>query len=162
MGSTGGAVQKVRTAGVNRAINTQGIRINWRAKQKTGSLWRVLDLKAEKGTIDSQSQSGVMTNATGTLYRENRARAAFEAPTVEAARDQRSVVATGGVKVRGLNPKGALITADKATWYIEKNIVIAEGHVYMEQRNPKTDQKTAWGNAERLTINTELQHFSIP
>jgi lipopolysaccharide assembly outer membrane protein LptD (OstA) len=147
---------------IPKQINTQGIRINWRVKQPTGKLWRVLDLKAEKGTVESGTQSGVMTNAAGTLYKENKARAEFEAPTVEATRDQKVVVATGGVKLTSIDPKGVLVTADKATWYIEKNVVVAEGHVYLEQRSPKTNQKVAWGNTERLTINTELQKFSIP
>lgn len=143
-------------------MNTQGISINWRVKQKNGQLWSVLDLKAANGKIDAQTQSGTMSNASGTLYRANRPRAAFEAPTVEAAKDQKTVVATGGVTVRSLNPKGILVTADRATWIIEKNVIIAEGHVYMEQRDPKSGRKIAWGRADHLTINTELQQFSIP
>lgn len=144
------------------AVNTQGIRINWRVKQKNGQLWRVLDLNASNGRIDAQTQSGTMATTTGTLYRENRPRAAFVAPKVEAARDQKTVVATGGVKVRSLDPEGILVTADKATWIIEKNVIVAEGHVYMEQRDPKTNRLIAHGTAAHLTINTELREFSIP
>src|ERR1044071_4680819 len=80
------------------AVNTQGIRINWRVKQKDKQLWRVLDLNAVSGKIDAQNQSGTMSSATGTLYRQDRARATFEAPTVKASNDQKMVVATGGVK----------------------------------------------------------------
>lgn len=144
------------------AVNTQGIRINWRATQKNGKLWRVLDLNAANGRIEAQTQSGTMANASGTLYREDVARAAFEAPKMQAANDRKTVVATGGVKVRSLQPEGILVTADRATWYIEKNVIVAEGHVYMEQRDPKTGRKISYGNAEHLTINTELRQFSIP
>lgn len=144
------------------AVNTQGIRINWRVKQKDHQLWRVLDLNAVNGKIDAQTQSGTMSTATGTLYRQDRARAVFEAPTVHASNDQKTVVATGGVKVRSVDPPGILVTADRATWFIEKNVIVAEGNVYMEQRDPKTARKIAWGKAAHLTINTELREFSIP
>ena len=154
--------QKPAAPELPAAVNTQGIRINWRAQQKNGKLWSVLDLNAANGKIEAQTQSGTMSQASGTLYRENRPRATFEAPTVKAANDQKTVVATGGVKMRSLEPKGILLTADRATWVIEKNKVIAEGHVYLEQRDPKSNAILAWGRAEHLTISTELQHFSIP
>jgi lipopolysaccharide assembly outer membrane protein LptD (OstA) len=156
------AQQKPSAAELPAAVNTQGIRINWRAQQKNGQLWSVLDLNAANGKIDAQSQSGTMSKTSGTLYRENHPRATFEAPTVKASNDQKTVVATGGVKMRSLEPKGILLTADRATWIIEKNKVIAEGHVYLEQRDPKSNAILAWGRAEHLTINTDLQRFSIP
>lgn len=144
-------------------VNTRGITINWRQKTPKGKLERVLDLQAENGALERDTQTGKMNKANGTLYRNNEARARFVAPTVYASKDRKSVTASGGVKITSLAPTGTSITADKVTWRIPENKIIAEGHVSFEYRSPESGEMIASGGPfPHVTIDTELQRLHVP
>ena len=141
----------------------QGISVNWLENMKDGTVQPVLDIKAESGTATTGTRSGKFVEAEGFFYQKGRKVLKFEAPVVNAAEAKQTVVATGGVKALSLQPAGVTVEADRVTWLIPKNKVVAEGNVILRYQRPGDDRPIAWGGpVPRLTIDTELKSFSIP
>lgn len=137
--------------------------MRWSEKAPEGGLRRVMDVKAESGTLDAEQESGRMNRASGLLYRENRPRARFIAPVVEAARNRGLVTARGGVTVYSIDPPGGKLTADRITWYARQDKIVAMGNVSIEYRPPNAPAPTAWGGPyPRATLHTERWRFTIP
>jgi glutathione peroxidase-family protein len=82
---------------------------------------------------------------------------------VDAQETKKIVIASGGVKATSIQPLGITVTADKVTWYFAKDLIIAEGRVYIQYQPVGAPQPVDWGGpVDRLTINTELKKFHIP
>jgi hypothetical protein len=154
-----GAVKKNNLPG---RVRTRGIIILWRESTPSGGLRRVMEVQAETGTVDAETQSGTFNRARGVLYRDDKPRARYEAPVVEAAQDRSVVIARGGVTMRSIEPPGVTLTAGRITWHIAQNVIVAEGHVRVVYQPPGAPRPTAVGGADRMTINTELQKFHVP
>jgi hypothetical protein len=144
-------------------LNSQGITVNWLERLPNGGVRRIMDIHAVSGELIRGSQSGLMNTADGVLYKDNVPKARFEAPTVHAYEDKKIVVAEGGVKAMSIQPVGITVTADKVTWYFARDLVVAEGNVYIQYQPVGTPKPVDWGGpVDRLTINTELKKFHIP
>ncbi len=145
------------------AVNTRGLSGRWQERTEKGGIRRVMDVHAETGRLDAQTQSGTLYKANGLLYHDDRARARFEAPVVEARKDHSVVIARGGVRVVSIDPPGVTLTAERVTWQVDKDLIVAEGSVSFEQRPPGSARPTAWGGPfPHVTANTELQRLTIP
>ncbi len=145
------------------AIESQGISITWSEKQPDGTAKRLIDLHAETGELSKGSQSGILNRATGKLYKESRARARFSGDVVNASQEKRKVIATGHVTVWSIDPEGGILNANKVTYFIDKDLVLAEGNVTIEYTPPGMKVPLAYGGpVSRMTVNTELKKFHIP
>ncbi len=145
------------------AIESQGISVIWSEKKPDGSATRLIELHAESGELTKGSQSGNLNRATGKLYRENRARARFSSDILKASQDKRMVIAIGHARVWSIDPVGGVLTADKVTYYIDRDLVLAEGRVTIEYTPVGSKVPLAFGGpVNRMTIDTELKKFHIP
>jgi len=144
-------------------IAGQGIALSWIEKTPQGGVRRVMDIKAESGILNAEQESGVLNRASGLLYRDNRVRASFISPIVEAAREKDTVTARGGVTVHSVDPPGGKLTADRVVWYAKQDKIVATGKVYVEYRPQNADRPFAWGGPyPRVTFDTQLSKIHIP
>jgi hypothetical protein len=143
---------------IPQKLTSEGITIHWEEPGQKGGVERVMDVRAQSGDLEQLSQSGTLRNATGTAYREDKPRATFDAPVVNAAKDRKTVTATGGVTVHSVDPSGMTVRADHAIWHVEQNQVVAEGNVNFEYRKPGVPGLTAWGGPfPKMTFDTKMQ-----
>jgi hypothetical protein len=146
-----------------KGVEGQGISVNWLENMPNGAVQHVLDIKAESGTATTGTRSGKFNEAKGFFYQNGRRVLRFEAPVVNAAEEKKTVVASGRVKALSLEPAGVTVEADRVTWLIPQNKVVAEGNVTLRYQRPGDPVPIAWGGpVPRLTIDTELKKFSIP
>jgi lipopolysaccharide assembly outer membrane protein LptD (OstA) len=123
----------------------------------------VLDIVAESGAALTGTRSGNFNQSRGFIYREGKKALRFEAPSVDASEEKQTVIATGRVKVWSVDPPGGTVEADRATWYIQKNKIVAEGNVTMTF-HPADPSKPSMslGPVRQLQIDTELKHIEVP
>src|ERR1041385_2002271 len=77
----------------------EGISVIWQGKHAGGGVRRVVEAHAVTGQLNAKTKASVLNDATGTLYKENTARAHFKAPIVKGDENKHVVEATGGVTV---------------------------------------------------------------
>ncbi|MEP6755884.1 MAG: hypothetical protein ABJA67_10310 [Chthonomonadales bacterium] len=144
-------------------ILSKGITVNWFEKQKNGTLRHLMDIEAETGTLISGKQSGVLRNAHGILYKEGKPAARFESPLVNAEEEKKIVRATGGVVAHSIDPPGVTVWADKVTWNIQGDKVVARENVrFTYLRKGDTAPYAEGGPMDQCTIDTTLKRFHIP
>jgi hypothetical protein len=139
-----------------------GISISWKEPVKGGGIRKVLDVKAETGSLDAITESGALSDASGIFYRGGKPRARFAAPEVVASRDKQTVVARGGVTVNSIDPPGVAMKADQITWYAQRHQIIARGSVRLSHTPKGASQPIAYGSVPQATANTELRIITVP
>jgi hypothetical protein len=146
-----------------KAALGQEIRVRWQRKVPPRGIERVMEIAAKSGTLDATQESGLLNEARGVFYRENRARARFTAPTVQAVREENRVIARDGVVVHSIDPPGGTLTAHRLTWRADKQEIVAEGDVYIQFQPKDASQPSAKGGPwRRVTFDTELVKFKLP
>ena len=144
-----------------QTANATGITVQWNEKNQE-SIRRVLDLNAEKGQLNTASDSGELSTANGVLYRDNKPRSKFTAPRVRAYKEKGIVIADGGVTMTSIDPPGVTLKADRIRWDSNHNKVYAEGGARFSYKPPGASRQFGFGSAEHISFNTELQNLSIP
>jgi hypothetical protein len=148
---------------VPRELVSRGISLIWQEEQPKNRIQRILEMKAETGSLNAETQSGRMLKATGIFYRDDTPRARFEAPKVEAIRQESKLIATGGVIIYSLKPKGITVRADQVVWNYAANRIVALGNVRFEQKPPGIDAPVSQGGPfPQVTIDTQVQRLTIP
>ena len=87
----------------------------------------------------------------------------FESPIVEALEDKKVVYASGGVIAHSVDPPGITFWADRVTWTIQKDNVLAQDNVRFTY--VKAGEKLPFaegGPVSQCTIDTSLKNFHIP
>jgi len=144
-------------------VATREIQVRWQTPGADGRLQPELEVRAARGRVEPDGQTGDLEEATGTLYREGEARATFVAPLVTATRASQQLVASGGVTVRSIRPPGVTLRARTITWYSESHRVIARGDVWLEQKPPGARRAVLWGGPfESAAFDTQIERLTIP
>lgn len=154
--------QETKQNTVPRKLESEKITVRWRERAPQGGIRPLMDIWAETGTLQSSTQSGILQKTRGILYRNGRPAARFTAPQVEAYRDQNRVTALGGVVVTSIDPPDVTLKADRITWYVDRDTIVAQGSCRMALRPRDASQPAAEGRAEQITIDTKMERFSIP
>lgn len=146
---------------VDNTANARGITFHW--SEKAGEeIRRVLDVQAENGRLSTAAESGELNRARGVIYRENKPRARFTAPVVNAYKERSIVIARGGVIMVSIEPPGMTLKAQQVTWDATHQKVYAEGDARFFYKPPGASRPVSTGRAEHITLDTELQSFTIP
>lgn len=146
-----------------RELVSRGISLVWREEQPQNRMQRILEMKAETGSLNAETQSGQMQKATGIFYRDDKPRARFVAPRVEAIRQESKMIATGGVTIYSIEPKGITVRADEVVWSYADNRIVARGNVRFEEKPPGAAAPTSEGGPfPQVTIDTQMQRLTIP
>ncbi len=144
-------------------VNSQGITMHWQEKDIKSRVFKpLLDIKADNGMMKASSESGTLNQASGVLYKNGLPAARFQAPHVKASRASNIVIAYNGVVLNSISPPGVKVTADRFIWRMIENKIIVYGNVHVVYQPPKAKTPVAWGFAQRMTIDTQLQKLTIP
>jgi hypothetical protein len=139
-----------------------GISMLWSEKTKNGGIRKVVEARAEEGTINAKEKTSELTTASGILYKDNKPRARFQAPNVRGNEAKHIIIASGGVTVTSIEPAGAILTAQKAIWNANKDTITVEGDVrFRFQRPGDAKPSEAIGPCPRAEFHTELRHYTI-
>jgi lipopolysaccharide assembly outer membrane protein LptD (OstA) len=123
----------------------------------------MLEMTAESGTLEGETQTGRLQRAKGILFRDDIPRARFTAPEVDADQTLRRVTARGGVTVTSIDPPGMVLKADVVTWYAKVNRVTATGNVtFVHTPNGETQVRATGGPFEKVVYDVETQAVTIP
>ena len=145
-----------------KGVEGKGISVNWLENMPNGTVRPVLDIKAATGSAATGSRSGKFHQAEGFIYQKGKRVLRFEAPAVNATEEKKTVLASGRVKAWSIEPPGVIVEADRVTWNIDKNRVIAEGSVTLTYQRPGEPAPSAWGGpVAHISFDTELKHFKI-
>ena len=140
----------------------EGISVVWQEKLPGGGVKRVVEAHAVTGRLNAKTRASLLNQASGTLYKENVARAHFKAPVVKGDEAKHIVEATGGVTVTSIEPTGVTVTSDRLIWYANEDKIIAEGEVKFQKTRPGETSLWAWGGPfDRVTFNTTLNQWVI-
>jgi hypothetical protein len=143
-------------------VDSKGITVTWQERAGATGVRRVMDLRAETGKLEKDSQSGTLNRASGVFYRESKPKASFTAPVVVAAQDQKSVTASGGVTISSIDPPGVTVKADRMYWKVEANKIVADGNIRFVYQPSGHTKPLGWGGPfPRAVMNTELQRLQI-
>jgi hypothetical protein len=153
---------KSQSTPLPKGVEGKGISVNWLENMPNGTVRPVLDIKAATGSAATGSRSGKFHQAEGFIYQKGKRVLQFEAPAVNATEEKKTVLASGRVKAWSIDPPGVTVEADRVTWKIEKNKVIAEGAVTLTYQRPGDARPIAWGQFAHMTIDTELKKFTVP
>lgn len=146
-----------------KSVTSVGLTARWQETSKDGVVRPVLVVQAETGDLDAVTQSGKLFRAEGTFFREGKARARFRAPVVEASHEEQTVVASNGAVVRSVDPPGAEMRCDRATWLIRKDQIRASGNVWFTHKPLGAAVPSLRGGPiEQVTFQTDLQTITIP
>ena len=156
-----------------KAVTSTGITMNWVEPLPDGTVGKVMEIVAKSGKLTNQkgfgakskklTQTGMLKDADGDLYRDNLLKAKFHAPEVRASEDNRTVIGMGRVKIESVDPPGITVTADRVAWRYDMNEIVAFGNVFMVYKRPgEAEPQATGGPFKRLTIDTALQEFHIP
>ena len=140
----------------------RGLRANWHEKSPRGTLWRLMEVTAANGSLEGEEQSGILRDTMGTLYRKDRPRATFEAPVIEARKQNNLLVAPAGIVLHSVTPPGWTVRAKRAIWHADTNKILVEGNITIEHFPPGATKPTASGVCQQLTIDTDLKSVTIP
>jgi hypothetical protein len=143
-------------------VNSKGITVTWQEREGKTGVRRLMDLQAATGKLEKDAQSGTLNRASGVLYKDNKPKVRFSAPVVVAAQDQKSVTATGRVRITSIDPTGVTIEADRVFWKVEQNKIIAEGNIQFTYQPAGQVKPVGWGGPfPRVVMDTELQRLQI-
>lgn len=147
---------------IQAEASAKGISVLWSEKTENGGIRKVIEAKAQEGTINAEKKSSEMKKATGTLYKENKPAARLQADVIRGDENKHVVVATGSVKVTSINPPGYTMTTKKATWNAAKDLITAEGEVYLTYQKPgESAPSITVGPSPRAQFQTELKVWKI-
>jgi len=77
---------------------------------------------------DEITKQGVFIDFTAELYENGKLTATMKAPKAVVDGDKRTVVASGGVKMKSMKRETSLV-ADKVTWYAKEKKIVGSGGV---------------------------------
>ena len=141
----------------------EGISVVWQEKLPGGGVKRVVEAHAVTGRLNAKTKASLLNDASGTLFKENVARAHFKAPVVKGDETKHIVEASGGVTVTSIEPAGITVTSMRLIWYANEDKIVAVGNVSFQQVKPGQDKPWASGGPfERATIDTSLTTLTIP
>ncbi|MCX6361935.1 MAG: hypothetical protein NT029_19200, partial [Armatimonadetes bacterium] len=78
-------------------VTSSGIEVRWQEQDKGGRLQPILEVQAETGDLNAQTQSGRLLKTRGRFFNQGKPAARFLAPAVDAKKDRHEVLASGGV-----------------------------------------------------------------
>ncbi len=160
---TGSKPKDKEESGLPKAAEAKNLTVRWNERGAGNQAVRMMEVHAVRGNLSAETESGRLFTADGLLYKDDVARAKFEAPVVDALKDHDTVVASRGATLTSLEPAGMKLTADHMVWIASKHLVVAEGGVRFENASPeRPDEKVTGGPFDRMIVNTELQEMTIP
>ncbi len=104
-------------------FNQKGITLKWVDNGKLRMVATATELKGNEIT-----KQGALQNVKADLYEDGKLTARITAPTAVADTENRTVTATGGVRVESLVRKSTL-TAERVRWFSSKNMIVGDGGV---------------------------------
>ena len=144
-------------------VASSGIDVRWQEQLKDGRLVPILEVHAETGDLNAQSQSGRLMKTRGRFYSKGKAIARFQAPEVDARRDRREVVARGGVTLWSINPPGLIVKARRVTWSTVSGTIVMRDEVRFVYAEPGAVAATASGGPfGQVTLNSAMRRLTVP
>ena len=148
---------------IPKELVSRGISLVWREERPGNRMQRILEMKAETGSLNAETQSGQMQKASGVFYRDDRPRVRFAAPRVEAIRQENRMIATGGVTIYSIEPKGITLRAEEVVWSYTDSRIVARGNVRFQQKPPGAAAPVSEGGPfPQVTIDMQMQRLTIP
>jgi lipopolysaccharide assembly outer membrane protein LptD (OstA) len=102
---------------------------------------------------DEITKQGVFVDFTAELYENGKLTATMQAPKAVVDGDKRTVVASGGVKMKSMKRKTSLV-ADKVTWYAKDKKIVGSGGV-------KVNSTTGDITAAEIETDTMLSKIAV-
>jgi hypothetical protein len=144
-------------------VTSSGIAVRWQEQGKGGRLQPILEVQAETGDLNAQTQSGRLLKTRGRFYNDGKPAARFQAPEVDADQDRHEVVARGGVTLVSIEPAGLTVTARNVVWDTVSGTILLRGDVRFVYVEPGGTVVTAAGGPfDRITMNAEMRRVTIP
>jgi hypothetical protein len=144
-------------------VTSSGIEVRWQEQGKGGRLQPILEVQAETGDLNAQTQSGRLMKTRGRFFNQGKPAARFQAPEVDANQDRHEVLARGGVTLTSIEPAGLTVTARNVVWNTLSGTILLRGDVRFAYVEPGGTVVTAAGGPfDRITMNAEMRRVTIP
>jgi len=135
----------------------------WQEAGPDGRVRPVCELEADAGTVRQDQDAGNFERAVARLYSSGKQTARLQAPHVAATMKGKRVKAWGGVTIDVMRPEGLRVQADRLDGYLDKDLVVARGHVRFVQKDPRTNQLIAEGGVfVSVTFDTRRERLTVP
>jgi hypothetical protein len=102
---------------------------------------------------DEITKQGVFVDFTAELYENGKLTATMQAPKAVVDGDKRTVIASGGVKMKSMTRKTSLV-AEKVTWYAKDKKIVGSGGV-------KVNSTTGDITAAEIETDTMLSKIAV-
>jgi hypothetical protein len=115
---------------------------------KTGATLWTADVQSAEATTSATGQlMGAMYGVTGVFYEKGKPGDHFSAAKVSYDDQNKTVTATGGVRIRSLTQNSTTLSCDRVVWYPSTNKLVGDGNVVLRsghfvQTGPKFQADT--------------------